>query len=149
MRNLLIVWLCTGLWHGAGLTFVAWGAAHGVGLGAGVLWRRAGGRLPHLLGWAMTAGFVVLTWVLVRASSFEAALAIYKGLFGLAPTGAGFKWRTILIAAAVAMIGPTAWAAVHRLPPNRWLAAAFALLFVVVLLKIGDDANYEFIYFQF
>ncbi|GJE71325.1 hypothetical protein CHKEEEPN_2871 [Methylorubrum podarium] len=47
------------------------------------------------------------------------------------------------------MIGPTAWAAIHRLPPNRWLAAGFALLFVVVLLKIGDDANYEFIYFQF
>ena len=138
-----------GLWHGAGLTFVAWGAAHGVGLGAGVLWRRAGGRLPHLLGWALTAGFVILTWVLFRASSFEAALAIYKGLFGLAPAGTGFKWRTIAIAAAVAMIGPTAWAAVHRLPPNRWLAAAFALLFVVVLLKIGDDANYEFIYFQF
>ncbi|WP_375275394.1 MBOAT family O-acyltransferase [Methylorubrum thiocyanatum] len=138
-----------GLWHGAGLTFVAWGAAHGVGLGAGVLWRRVGGRMPHLLGWALTAGFVILTWVLFRAASFDAALTIYKGLFGLAPTGSGFKWRTILIAAAVAMIGPTAWAAVHRLPPSRWLAAAFAVLFVVVLLKIGDDANYEFIYFQF
>nr|WP_284210214.1 MBOAT family O-acyltransferase [Methylorubrum aminovorans] len=138
-----------GLWHGAGLTFIAWGAAHGIGLGAGVLWRRAGGRMPHLLGWVLTAVFVILTWVLFRATSFEAALAIYKGLFGLAPTGSGFKWRAIAIAAAVAMIGPTAWAAVHRLPPNRWLAAGFALLFVVVLLKIGDDANYEFIYFQF
>ena len=31
-----------GLWHGAGLNFVAWGAAHGLVLGAGVLWRRAG-----------------------------------------------------------------------------------------------------------
>ena len=31
-----------GLWHGAGLTFVAWGVAHGLGLVAGVLWRRAG-----------------------------------------------------------------------------------------------------------
>jgi hypothetical protein len=47
------------------------------------------------------------------------------------------------------MLGPSAWAAVHRLPPHRGLAAAFAVLFVIVLLKIGDDANYEFIYFQF
>ena len=106
-------------------------------------------RVPALLGWALTALFVVLTWVLFRATSFEAALIIFKGLFGLAPIGSGFKWRTILIAAAIAMVGPSAWAAVHRLPPNRALAAAFAVLFVVVLLKIGDDANYEFIYFQF
>ena len=37
-----------GLWHGAGLTFVAWGVAHGLGLGAGVLWRRAGLTMPSL-----------------------------------------------------------------------------------------------------
>ncbi|MDP4022614.1 MBOAT family O-acyltransferase [Methylobacterium sp. NEAU 140] len=138
-----------GLWHGAGLTFLAWGALHGAGLGAGVLAHRARLRVPTPLGWALTAAFVALTWVLFRATSFEAALAIYKGLFGLAPAGSGFKWRTIAVAALVAMLGPTAWTAVHRLPPRRSLAFGFALLFVLVLLKIGDDANYEFIYFQF
>ncbi|MBP1180099.1 MBOAT family O-acyltransferase [Methylobacterium sp. PvR107] len=138
-----------GLWHGAGLTFLAWGALHGLGLGAGVLTRRARIAIPAPLGWALTSLFVVLTWVLFRATSFEAALAIFKGLFGLAPKGSGFKWRTIAVAALVATAGPTAWAAVHRLPPRRLLAFGFALLFVLVLLKIGDDANYEFIYFQF
>ena len=138
-----------GLWHGAGLTFVAWGAVHGAGLAAGTLWRQRGLTMPAWLGWALTSVFVVLTWVLFRATSFEAALAIYRGLFGLAPLGSGFKWRTIAIAAAVAMLGPTAWAAVHRVPPHRWIAVLLAVLFVVVLLKIGDDANYEFIYFQF
>jgi hypothetical protein len=47
------------------------------------------------------------------------------------------------------MIGPTAWAFVHKLPPYRSIAIAFAVLFVIVLFKLGDDANYEFIYFQF
>jgi len=47
-----------GLWHGAGLTFVAWGVAHGLGLGAGVLWRKAGLRMPELAGWAITFAFV-------------------------------------------------------------------------------------------
>jgi D-alanyl-lipoteichoic acid acyltransferase DltB (MBOAT superfamily) len=138
-----------GLWHGAGLTFLAWGALHGIGLGAGVLARRARLSVPAPLGWLLTSVFVMLTWVLFRATSFEAALLIFKGLFGLAPHGSGFKWRTIAVAALVATVGPTAWAAVHRLPPRRILAFGFALLFVVVLLKIGDDANYEFIYFQF
>ncbi|WP_457106980.1 MBOAT family O-acyltransferase [Methylobacterium sp. P5_C11] len=138
-----------GLWHGAGLTFLAWGALHGIGLGAGLLVRRTRIAIPAPVGWLLTSLFVVLTWVLFRATSFEAALVIFKGLFGLAPRGAGFKWRTIAIAALVATVGPTAWNAVHRLPPRRLLAAGFALVFVLVLLKIGDDANYEFIYFQF
>ncbi|GJD81877.1 MBOAT family O-acyltransferase [Methylobacterium gregans] len=149
LAALLATMTLGGLWHGAGLTFVAWGALHGAGLGAGVLWRRAGFPMPVVLGWVLTSLFVVLTWVLFRATSFEAALAIYKGLLGLTGPGSGFKWRAIAAAAAVAILGPTAWAAVHRLPPRRWLAVLFGLLFVVVLLKIGDDANYEFIYFQF
>ncbi len=138
-----------GLWHGAGLNFVAWGAAHGVVLAIGVLWRRAGLPMPQLLGWALTFLFVAFSWVLFRAPSFDAALAIYKGLLGLNPAGAGFKWRALLPAAAVAILGPTAWAMAWKLPPARWLAVVTAILFVLVLFKIGDDANFEFIYFQF
>lgn len=138
-----------GLWHGAGLTFVAWGVAHGLGLCAGVLWRRTGRTIPIVVGWAATFLFVVFTWVLFRAQTFEAALRIYEAMLGFAPVGQGFKWRTIALAAAVAMLGPTAWDAVHRAPPSRIVAAVFAAIFVIVLFKIGDDANYEFIYFQF
>lgn len=138
-----------GLWHGASWTFVAWGVAHGIGLGVGVLWRRKGLPMPAPLGWALTFLFVVLCWVLFRAQTFEAAIAIYQGLIGLNGLGTGFKWRAIAIAAAVALIGPTAWAFVHGVKPYRWVAIAFAVVFVVVLFRIGDDANYEFIYFQF
>ncbi|WP_332694191.1 MBOAT family O-acyltransferase [Bosea sp. (in: a-proteobacteria)] len=138
-----------GLWHGAGLNFVAWGTAHGAALAVGLLWRRAGLPMPKLLGWLLTFVFVAFCWVLFRATSFEAALAVYKGLLGLGPVGSGFKWRALLPAAAVAIIGPTAWALAWKLPPARWLAVATAILFVLVLFKIGDDANYEFIYFQF
>lgn len=138
-----------GLWHGAGLTFVAWGVAHGLALIVALFWRRAGWPMPAPLGWLLTFLFVMLCWVLFRANSFEAALTIYKGLLGFAPLGSGFKWRALLPAAAFAMIGPTAWALVHKLPPARWLALATAVLFVIILLKIGEDANYEFIYFQF
>src|SRR6185295_7789910 len=48
-----------GLWHGAGLTFLAWGAFHGLGLGAGVLARRARIAIPAPLGWLLTSLFVV------------------------------------------------------------------------------------------
>ncbi|MGO4523632.1 MBOAT family protein [Microvirga sp. 2MCAF35] len=138
-----------GLWHGAGLTFIAWGVAHGLGLGAGVLWRRAGLRMPAIAGWVLTMLFVMFTWVLFRATSFDAALRIYEGMLGLTTHGGTFKWRAIALAAAVACLGPTAWTAVQLVPPRRWIAVGFAVVLVGVLLTIGDSANYEFIYFQF
>ena len=138
-----------GLWHGAGLTFVAWGVAHGLGLGAGLLWRRAGLGMPSWLGWALTLAFVTLAWVLFRAPSFDAAARIYAALAGLTEFGGGFRWRNLVVAGALALVGPTAWSLVHRLPPSRPVAIACAILLVVILFKIGDDANYEFIYFQF
>jgi alginate O-acetyltransferase complex protein AlgI len=138
-----------GLWHGAGLTFVAWGVVHGLGLCIGVFWRRAALPMPHLCGWILTFAFVVFAWVLFRAPTFDAALRLYEAMIGFGPVGHGFRWRTIAAAAAVAMIGPTAWDAVHRAPASRWLSAGFAVLFVLALFKMGNAENYEFIYFQF
>jgi D-alanyl-lipoteichoic acid acyltransferase DltB (MBOAT superfamily) len=146
---LLVTMALGGLWHGAGLNYVAWGVAHGLGLAVGVLWRLRGWPMPGWLGWLLTFLFVTLCWVLFRATSFEAALAVYKALLGFGGPGAGFKWRALVPAALFAMLGPTAWALAHRLPPSRWLAALLALLLVLILFKIGEDANYEFIYFQF
>ena len=73
----------------------------------------------------------------------------YKAMLGFAPLGTGFKWRALAIAAAFAMVGPTSWTIAQKVPLTRWAAVLFAVLFVIVLLKIGDDANYEFIYFRF
>ncbi|MFI4986261.1 MAG: MBOAT family O-acyltransferase [Alphaproteobacteria bacterium] len=138
-----------GLWHGAALTFVAWGVAHGLGLCAVLLWRRAGLSLPPFIGWALTFLFVVLAWVLFRAASFETAGRLYAVMAGFAPLGAALKWRLLLPAALIAMLGPTAYDLAARARPSRGLALALALGFVLLLLKLGDEQNYEFIYFQF
>jgi D-alanyl-lipoteichoic acid acyltransferase DltB (MBOAT superfamily) len=138
-----------GLWHGAGLTYVVFGVLHGVGLAAGMLWRRAGFSMPPLLGWATTMIFVWLGLVIFRAPSLEAAMTMYKAIFGFAEMGQSMKWRSLAIGAPISVLGPTAWAMVHAVPPWRVMATACAAAFVLVLFKIGDDANYEFIYFQF
>jgi alginate O-acetyltransferase complex protein AlgI len=138
-----------GLWHGAGLTFVAWGVAHGLGLCVGVLWRRAGLNMPAFIGWGLTMLFVALTWVLFRSTSFDAAQRIFEGLLGFSTFGETFKWRTVALAAAIACLGPTTWIVLQRIPPRRWIAVGFAAAGVAVLLQIGDAVNYEFIYFQF
>jgi alginate O-acetyltransferase complex protein AlgI len=146
---LLLTMALGGLWHGAALTFVAWGVAHGLGLCAGVLWRRSGLWMPALLGWGLTLVFVVLAWVLFRAPSFEVAGRLYMIMAGGAPLGAALKWRLLLPAALFALIGPTAYDISMKARPSRGLALALALAFVLLLLEIGNEQNYEFIYFQF
>jgi alginate O-acetyltransferase complex protein AlgI len=106
LSALLATMALGGLWHGAGLTFVAWGLLHGLGLCAGVLWRRAALPMPPLCGWILTFAFVIFAWVLFRAPTFDAALRLYEAMIGLGTIGHGFKWRTIAVGAAVAMIGP-------------------------------------------
>ncbi|TNC16179.1 MBOAT family protein [Methylobacterium terricola] len=141
-----------GLWHGAGLTFVAWGAAHGVALGLHLLWRRAGLAMPAAAGLAATLAFVCLAWVPFRAPDFATALAIYRGLLGFGSDAAGGSagfWPLAAGAAGLAMVGPTAREAVERLVPRAWAAAATALLLTAILLQVGNDANQAFLYARF
>ncbi|GAB3439402.1 MBOAT family O-acyltransferase [Insolitispirillum peregrinum] len=138
-----------GLWHGAGWTFVLWGLAHGVALAAGALWRRWLPAVPALLGWPLTMLFVALSWVLFRAPDLTTASHILGSLWPTAAlTPAPGGGRTLLLAALVAIIGPTSWQVVNRLRPRPLWAVIMAVVLVLALLKMRDGA-YEFIYFQF
>ena len=138
-----------GLWHGAGWTFVAWGAAHGAALGLHLLWRKSSRAMPGWLGWPLTFAFVALAWVPFRATSFEATFAIYRSLAGFAPMGQVGDWTLLVIAAPLAIFGPTAFDLARRLPPRAWVGAAAAILLAAVLIQVGDDANRDFIYARF
>jgi hypothetical protein len=87
-RNLVIVFLLCGLWHGASWTFVLWGAWHG----AFLVIERAGlserlRRLPGPLAWAYGALAVMFGWVLFRSADLARALDVWRGMVGL--NGAG------------------------------------------------------------
>jgi alginate O-acetyltransferase complex protein AlgI len=82
-RNFVITFLLGGLWHGAGWTFVIWGALHGVGLVIHRVWSGFGGRLPVPLAWLVTFLFVVVTWVFFRAASLPDAIAMLSAMVGL------------------------------------------------------------------
>ena len=138
-----------GLWHGAAWTFVAWGLVHGLGLAACALWRKAALPMPAPVGWLLTFAFVTLAWVLFRVADFGAATRVFSGLAGLDGLGSGLNLRLVSVAALVAMVGPTTFDVSQSLRLTSPLALGLALLFMAALLTIGDDANYEFIYFRF
>ena len=91
--NLLLVFFLCGLWHGASLTFVAWGLYHGLFL---VLERTRWGdiqsKLPRSVRHAYTLLAVMLGWVIFRADTFGAAKTFFLALFGLTPASAPQPW---------------------------------------------------------
>jgi len=80
--NLMVTMLLGGLWHGAALRFMLWGALHGCFLVIHGWCVRLRIRLPSPIAWAITLLCVVLAWVPFRAASFAAALDFYRALFG-------------------------------------------------------------------
>jgi alginate O-acetyltransferase complex protein AlgI len=81
--NLLATFLLGGLWHGAGWTFIAWGALHGFGMVLHRMWERWAFPLPKVIAWAVTFLFVVATWVFFRADSVGDAMEILRAMAGL------------------------------------------------------------------
>lgn len=81
-RNLLLVFLLCGLWHGANVTFIVWGLWHGLFL---VLERLPFGRMIGKLPVPISRCYVMLViltgWVFFRADSFNAAIIYLKDMF--------------------------------------------------------------------
>src|SRR3974377_885264 len=95
--------LC-GLWDCAGQNLALWGAVYSRAPVTVSLWRRYGPRLPALLGWALTAIFVLLTCVIFRAGSMEAAMNIYRGLVELPDLERALRSVPIIIAGLCAFL---------------------------------------------
>jgi alginate O-acetyltransferase complex protein AlgI len=86
LRNLAVVWLLTGLWHGASWNFILWGIYHGafVILEKFVIKDK---KLPKPLGVAGTVFLVFFGWVLFFSPSLGSALHYYGQMFGLGHLG--------------------------------------------------------------
>lgn len=87
--NLMLTMLLGGLWHGAGWTFIVWGALHGAYLVVNHLWASLRGAssapahpLLRLAAWALTFLAVVVAWVFFRADSVGTAFAMLAAMAG-------------------------------------------------------------------
>lgn len=166
--NLFIVFVSTGLWHGAAFTFLFWGLWHGCFLIMERIGKRQGWTVPVPKGihWLYTALVVVLGWVLFRSNSMHHAAAYYQAMIGICSEGFrqyGLAYYldcqilfTLLVALAVSLGLPGR--AVKRLE-NRFPVAVqcgeYIRIVGVWLLLLGSmcmivNGNYSpFIYFRF
>jgi alginate O-acetyltransferase complex protein AlgI len=164
-RNLLLVMLLGGLWHGANWTFIVWGAWHGLGLLAHKEWTGlARGREPFPAlppsvrkgaGVAVTLMFVLVGWVFFRAPTLGAAGRVLLKMFVIDGT-AVLPLTPALVAALLAMIighalgtrGALGGGFMPVRLPSLALAAVCGL-FIAALFLFTPDGTQPFIYFQF
>lgn len=166
LLNLFATFVIGGLWHGAAWTFVAWGALHGAGLCAHRLFQMAGLRLPRLAGIALTFWFVVVGWVLFRATTLTDAWTILTAMhnpiawleiarhpidhFQAAPMFTP-TWALICLCCfAICFALPNSMEIVERYEPSLWhlpaLGVGTSAAFVVAFYL---NAPSPFLYFNF
>lgn len=88
VRNIVIVWLLTGFWHGASWNFIFWGLWFCILLlGEKFIWGKALEKTPSVLQHIYTLLIVVLSWVLFRADTLSQAVSFIGVMFGAVGTG--------------------------------------------------------------
>ncbi len=154
------VFLLSGLWHGADVTFLLWGAVHGMCyLLENAVTRKRGRPLPGWLSFPFTFAVVSLSWIFFRAADLSKAWEMYGALFSPWHWGAGWQQSgltlialfRLLLALAVSFFAGR-WAFDSKPPVNRDLALAVLLALAIALcwlFNLRSGGANAFIYFQF
>ena len=166
--NLMIVFLLSGLWHGAAMNYVAWGAANGaLQVAESFLPRRFNeprGRLGRCAKALLTFIVIDATWLLFRAHALSTALHMAERMVrcaAAAPMATGFTFpQALVLVVGLAALGAldalhergrtlTAW--LDRRPAALRMALMLLGVLLVVIFGVWGT-NYDaqaFIYFQF
>lgn len=168
--NLMTTMLLGGLWHGASLRFIIWGALHGLALAIHKLFMEIFPKRKNTPKWwrnlwyvfsvILTFHFVSFCWIFFRAKDFDTALSIMNNIINI--TWAPTEWKIVVEAYNSVMILLTIGFIWHFLPKKivGYMARSFSvlplilkaivvgLIFWIVYATASAGAQ-PFIYFQF
>ncbi len=159
LLNLILTMLIGGIWHGAGLTFVAWGLLHGLVLAA----ERAASSgvtrstLTMHAHRAATLLFLLISWPIFRAQSLTDASTLLGSMANpfcrnfdpacSAAVSSGAFIAAALVGTAIVFVGPPAQRIARRLNPATTIAAL--IIFMASLLIALVRTSSPFLYFKF
>lgn len=161
--NLFVVFLVTGIWHGAAWTFILWGLWHGlfILIERAISKRKLYIKTPAAIKYIITMLIVILGWVLFRADSLDQAIGYIRIMFGFNnPTSLTFEyiyfinkkfvfWMIISVLGSVPFISSR----LKKYSGNKTFefisTIVIALLFIVAIIFVVNSTYSPFIYFQF
>lgn len=162
--NLFLTFLIGGIWHGAGWTFIVWGALHGGAMVVHRLWKNSALQLPRPAAWFITMMFINVAWVYFRAPDLSSANTILAammfvdaslfieitGYFNSALFNTPW-WIPLLFLFVLQDIcyrNSQAWAEVCQ-PNLVYTFASICMLGAGSALLMNQNRFSEFLYFQF
>ncbi len=160
MLNLFIVFIISGLWHGANWTFIVWGGLHGIYLMVEIIAQKINFKwpLPKFTKWLFNFILVTITWIFFRANNLGNAKQMLTNIFtfkkgSLYIGNASFLVYGILLIAFLlaADYNTEKWQNKFSLiyNNNKYLRWAGYLSLIAIILWIGVFNGGQFIYFQF
>ena len=151
VRNTFIIFLLSGLWHGANWTFLAWGLYHALLfvplllLSKNRRYRDDEHRYQDIPKMLLTFVLVAIGWILFRAPSIGACGEYVLGMCDRSILAMPYVENTLqLLATVLAIIVLLIMEWRHRIPHSWWM---YYLLFFAIWFFAGQDI--DFIYFQF
>ncbi|MDE7266186.1 MAG: MBOAT family protein [Lachnospiraceae bacterium] len=156
--NLFVVWLLTGIWHGANWTFIAWGLMYFMILTFEKLTGLS--KKEYWWGHIYTMLLVIIGWVIFRSTGTGTAILYIKAMFGIGAKGLLDKavWAYIaqnwiyFIFALIGSVPLMPWVD-NKLKENRVWQTVYAVGVVICLVVsvsfISNNAYNPFIYFNF
>jgi Predicted membrane protein involved in D-alanine export len=169
--NVAIVFLISGLWHGANWTYIAWGIIHIIFMISYMLYHQfskvkfSQNRVANIISMVCTFFLVTFAWIFFRANSIHDAFLIVKNIFSLQHRGS-FQWvivdsfnlsefgvTSILIGSLMTIV----MFYVEKILPPRLqtlnnrpvINIAFCTFFLSLVILLGVFSKQSFIYFQF
>lgn len=129
--NIFIVFLVSGLWHGASWTFILWGALHGIVM---IFERILNGKekIPQCISQFLTLIFVFVAWIPFRADSISTVSNLIIALKRRAVCGLPNTMKeTFYGTVEASILCRLDWFGIEKLLPG-----AFAIVFIIVVLLI-------------
>jgi D-alanyl-lipoteichoic acid acyltransferase DltB (MBOAT superfamily) len=149
--NLLLVFLISGLWHGAGWNFLLWGLLHGVGLVLENHFLPGKQAVFSWARWLLTQSWVIVCWVFFRAVSMENATQMFAALLRWNGSRFSIEFSNQEILGALLLCLAVPLAELFHLQEkafNKHPVASIMLLFTAAYF-LGNFNAGSFLYFQF
>lgn len=165
IRNILIVWLLTGIWHGANWTFLIWGLLFGIILIIEKIFlNKFMEKLPSFIRRIYVLFIVMILFIIFSSDNMSVALSNIKGLFGM--NGEAFindytlhYLKSYLPVLIIALFGATPFIKIliDKLRKNKYINSIINILepilivmiLVVVTSYLIDNSYNPFLYFRF
>lgn len=175
LLNLFIIFLVSGIWHGAGWTFIIWGVSHGIATLVHRYWSSRKFSLPKGISWLITFLFVHFAWIFFRAESVSEAISIIKTMTNFSDrmikwsfTNNGNSFLSIgeilgfstsqlvtitipfIIVFTIVLFAPSSIELLKRFRPNLISSLYMAFLLALLLYSAFENTGIsEFLYFNF